>query len=298
MCVKSLKGVNVYSLNEFGVSDWLQVHILTYTTDPKSLKNHKRYEMCCMNIKVYIYIYQIFDNCYLIKMNGNRIKVYWLLQIGATFVIYFLLKKSDWNGMLSSSRSRSVYLPRRAFRWMFFPGEVRPPSKQSECPGSMTRTCLASPHNLVISRRAGRSERGGNRSSRTSARWEANTFKRFWIFWRLFRQIKCIFVTDLRGNFAVFSQYLFQLCPSHLFLFMSHERQRHFLQILWYNSLDSNYEKKFEDIIWFHTVSLNRSVGRRRKPTRWRLKRRKSDRRNRCWTWEWTFKVWSFSGRL
>lgn len=56
MCVRSLKGVNVDSLNEFGVSDWLQVHILTYTTDPKSLKNHKRYEMCCMNIKEYIYL--------------------------------------------------------------------------------------------------------------------------------------------------------------------------------------------------------------------------------------------------
>lgn len=57
MCVRSLKGVNVSTLNELGVSDWFQVLILTYTTDPKSLKNHKRYEMCCTNIKVYIYIY-------------------------------------------------------------------------------------------------------------------------------------------------------------------------------------------------------------------------------------------------
>lgn len=72
MCVRSLKGVNVSSLNELGVSDWFQVLILTYTTDPKSLKNRKRYEMWCMNIKVYIYIYQSFDNCDLIKMNAKH----------------------------------------------------------------------------------------------------------------------------------------------------------------------------------------------------------------------------------
>lgn len=43
---------------------------------------------------------------------------------------------------------------------------------------------------------------------------------------------------------------------------------------------------------------VNRSVGWRRKQTRWHLRRRRSDRKNRCWTWEWTFKVWSFSGPL
>lgn len=45
-------------------------------------------------------------------------------------------------------------------------------------------------------------------------------------------------------------------------------------------------------------LCLNRRGERRRKPTRWRSRRRKCDRRSRCWTWGATFKAWSFSSRL
>lgn len=40
-------------------------------------------------------------------------------------------------------------------------------------------------------------------------------------------------------------------------------------------------------------LSLFRKEGLKRKPTRWRSRRKKYGRRNRCWIWGRTFKAWS-----
>lgn len=77
------------------VSGLLQVHIPTYTTDPKSLKNQKRYEVCCMKkSKSQCTIYQSFDDWSTgmsnISVRKFHFEMNWLLQVAAAFEIWDL----------------------------------------------------------------------------------------------------------------------------------------------------------------------------------------------------------------